>query len=70
VYKRQIPEELVDATALIGTESEVAERLERFNGSDVHRLIVTPVQLDREQRLHTIERLAALVGTGAQEGVA
>jgi F420-dependent oxidoreductase-like protein len=65
-----IPEELVDATALIGTESEVAERLERFNGSDVHRLIVTPVQLDREQRLHTIERLAALVGTGAQEGVA
>jgi F420-dependent oxidoreductase-like protein len=65
-----IPEELVDATALIGTESEVAARLERFNGSDVHRLIVTPVHLDREQRLHTIERLAALVGTGAREGVA
>jgi F420-dependent oxidoreductase-like protein len=60
-----IPDELVDATALVGSESEVAERLERFVAAGVDRLIVSPVHLDREQRLHTVERLAALAGVAA-----
>lgn len=60
-----IPDELVNATSLIGTEDEVAERLTSFGEIGVDRLICSPVQVDREQRLHTIERLAALVGAGA-----
>jgi F420-dependent oxidoreductase-like protein len=60
-----IPDELVDATALVGTEAEVGERLERFAAAGIDRLICAPVQLDREQRLHTIDRLAALAGVGS-----
>jgi F420-dependent oxidoreductase-like protein len=60
-----IPDELVDATALVGSEDEVAERLERFVAAGVDRLIVSPVHLDREQRLHTVQRLAALAGVAA-----
>jgi hypothetical protein len=55
----------VDATSLIGSETEVARRLDSFGRIGVDRLICSPVQLDREQRLHTIERLAALVGAPA-----
>jgi F420-dependent oxidoreductase-like protein len=57
-----IPDELVSSTALIGTESEVAERVERFAAAGVDRLIVSPVQMDPAERLHTIERLAAMTG--------
>ena len=60
-----IPDELVAATSLIGSEDEVAERLTRFGNIGVDRLICSPVQLDKQQRLHTIERLAALVGAPA-----
>jgi len=57
-----IPDEMVAATSLIGTEAEVAERLERFSAAGIDRLIVTPVQPDMTERLHTIERLAELRG--------
>jgi F420-dependent oxidoreductase-like protein len=60
-----IPDELVNATSLIGSEAEVAERLDSFGRIGVDRLICAPVQLDKAQRLHTIERLAALVGAPA-----
>jgi F420-dependent oxidoreductase-like protein len=60
-----IPDELVAATSLIGSEDEVAERLTSFGRIGVDRLICSPVQLDKQQRLHTIERLAALVGEPA-----
>ena len=53
-----IPDELVDATSMIGTEDEVAERIEAFAKGGVDRLIVSPVHMDPEQRMHTIERLA------------
>jgi F420-dependent oxidoreductase-like protein len=62
---KAIPDELVAATSLIGTEDEVAERLTSFGRIGVDRLICSPVQLDKQQRLHTIERLAALVGEPA-----
>jgi F420-dependent oxidoreductase-like protein len=58
-----IPEELVDATSLVGSETEVAERLERFIAVGIDRLICSPVQVDQAERKHTIERLAGLVGT-------
>ncbi|MEK6277225.1 MAG: LLM class F420-dependent oxidoreductase [Actinomycetota bacterium] len=60
-----IPDEVADATSLVGTEQEVAERVERFRSVGADRLIVSPIQLDRDERLHTLDRLAALVGAGA-----
>jgi alkanesulfonate monooxygenase SsuD/methylene tetrahydromethanopterin reductase-like flavin-dependent oxidoreductase (luciferase family) len=55
----------VNATSLIGSEVEVAARLDSFGRIGVDRLICSPVQLEQDQRLHTIERLAALVGAPA-----
>ena len=55
-----VPDEVVEATSLVGTEAEVAERIERFRGAGIDRLIVSPVHAERDQQLHTLERLAAL----------
>src|ERR687897_1852684 len=60
-----LPDELVDATAMIGTEDEVAERVKRFAEAGVDRMIVSPVHGAPEERLHTLERLADLVGAGS-----
>lgn len=57
-----VPDEVVEATSLVGTEAEVAERIERFRGAGIDRLIVSPVHVERAEQLHTIERLAALAG--------
>lgn len=57
-----ITDDLVNATSLIGTEAEVAERIERFRGAEIDRIIVTPVHVEKAERLHTIERMAALAG--------
>ena len=38
-----MPDEIVEATSLVGTEAEVAERVERFRGAGIDRLIVSPV---------------------------
>jgi alkanesulfonate monooxygenase SsuD/methylene tetrahydromethanopterin reductase-like flavin-dependent oxidoreductase (luciferase family) len=57
-----IPDELVEATAMIGTEDEVAERAKAFEAQGVDRLIISPVQGTPEERLNTVERMAALVG--------
>ena len=55
-----VPDEVVEATSLVGTEAEVAERVERFRGAGIDRLIVSPVHAERSEQLHTLERLAAL----------
>ncbi len=57
-----IPDELVDATALVGSEEEVAARVERLGAAGVDRLICSPIHLDAGERMHTIERMAALAG--------
>ncbi len=57
-----VPDEVVEATSLVGTEDEVAERVERFRGAGIDRLIVSPVHVDRAQQLHTLERLADIAG--------
>ena len=57
-----IPDELVDATSLVGDEAEVADRLRRYKAAGVDRLIVSPISPEPEQRLHTLERLAELAG--------
>ena len=59
-----LPDEIVEATSLVGTEEEVAERVERFRGAGIDRLIVSPVHVDRAQQLHTLERLASMAGVG------
>jgi F420-dependent oxidoreductase-like protein len=60
-----ITDEVADATSLVGTEEQVAERIERYREVGVSRLIVSPVQFDAGERMHTLERLAALVGAKA-----
>jgi len=56
-----IPDELVDATSLVGTEEQVRERVAKY-GSLVDRLIVSPIQPDPAERAHTMERLAEIAG--------
>jgi F420-dependent oxidoreductase-like protein len=60
-----IPDELVNATSLIGSEEEVSARLESYVSAGVDRLIVSPISAEPDQRRHIIERLAALVGVAA-----
>jgi len=60
-----LPDELVAVTSLVGTEAEVADRVERFAAAGVDRLIVSPVHVERDQQVHTLERLAAMAGAGA-----
>ena len=60
-----IPDELVDATSLVGDEDEVAARIERLAAAGVDRLICSPVHMDAAQRAHTVERLADLAGVAA-----
>ena len=60
-----IPDELVDATSLVGDEQQVAERIERLAAAGVDRLICSPVHMDPAQRMHTIDRLADLAGVAA-----
>jgi hypothetical protein len=43
----------------------VAERVERFRGAGIDRLICSPVHVDRGEQLHTLERLAALAGSSS-----
>lgn len=62
-----LPDELVDVTSLIGTEAEVAARVERFRAAGIDRLIVSPAHTEPEQRLHTLERLAQMAGVGAAD---
>jgi F420-dependent oxidoreductase-like protein len=60
-----IPDELVKATSLVGTEEEVAAQIERYVAAGVDRLIVSPISAERDQRLHTLERMAELAGVGS-----
>jgi alkanesulfonate monooxygenase SsuD/methylene tetrahydromethanopterin reductase-like flavin-dependent oxidoreductase (luciferase family) len=57
-----IPDELVDATALVGSEDQVAERIKRYEGAGVDRLIISAISPEPDQRLHTVKRLAELAG--------
>jgi F420-dependent oxidoreductase-like protein len=61
-----MPDEIVEATSLVGTEAEVTARVERFREAGIDRLIVSPVHVDRAQQLHTLERLASVSGVDAR----
>jgi F420-dependent oxidoreductase-like protein len=62
-----MPDEIVGATSLVGTEAEVADRVGRFHAAGVDRLIVSPVHVERDQQLHTLQRLAAMAGVNSSE---
>jgi F420-dependent oxidoreductase-like protein len=62
-----MPDEIVAATSLVGTEAEIAERVERFAAAGIDRLICSPAHTERDQQLHTLERLAAMAGVGAAD---
>ena len=59
-----IPDELADATSLVGPEGEVRARIEAYERIGVDRLIVSPIQPDADERTHTLERLAEIAGVG------
>jgi F420-dependent oxidoreductase-like protein len=61
-----LPDEIVEATSLVGSEAEVAARVERFRAAGIDRLIVSPVHVDIGERMHTLERLAAVSGVAAR----
>lgn len=60
-----VPDELVSATSLIGTEEQVADRIRRIEAAGIDRLIVSPAQFDPGEQRHTLERLAAITGVQA-----
>jgi F420-dependent oxidoreductase-like protein len=60
-----MPDEIVEATSLVGSETEVAERVERFRGAGIDRLIVSPVHVEASEKAHTLARLADLAGVKA-----
>jgi F420-dependent oxidoreductase-like protein len=60
-----IPDELADATALIGTEDEIAARVKRFADAGVDRMIVSPMHGEFEQNVRCLEKLSEMVGAGS-----
>ena len=60
-----IPDQVADATSLVGTEQEVAARIERYREIGASRLIVSPIHPDGGERLQTLDRLAAMAGVEA-----
>ncbi|MBS1886334.1 MAG: LLM class F420-dependent oxidoreductase [Actinobacteria bacterium] len=60
-----MPDEIVEATSLVGSEAEIADRVMRLAAAGVDRLIVSPVHVERDQQLHTLERLAAMANSSA-----
>ncbi|RVW02989.1 LLM class F420-dependent oxidoreductase [Rhodococcus xishaensis] len=56
-----VPDELVRAVSLIGTESFVKERVAAFDAAGVTTLTVAPLAADRAGRLAQVEKLRAIV---------
>ena len=59
-----VPDDLVRATTLIGTEDHVRERLTAYSAAGVTRINVMPMEDSRESRLATVE---ALINLAAQD---
>jgi F420-dependent oxidoreductase-like protein len=60
-----IPDELVNATSMIGSEDEVAERVKAFADAGVDRMIVSPMHGSFDENVRCLEKLAGMVGAGA-----
>nr|WP_174267662.1 LLM class F420-dependent oxidoreductase [Nocardioides zeae] len=59
-----VPDELARGVSLIGDETEVAAKVERFAAAGVTTLLLNAVSSTAEQRVGEVARLAALVAHG------
>ena len=57
-----VPEDLIDATALIGPAERVAERMKRYEAAGVTTLIVQPAAGSLEDKIAILERLKEMTG--------
>jgi F420-dependent oxidoreductase-like protein len=55
-----VPDELIDAVSLVGSEAEVADRVAAFAAAGVTTLVVSLLAEDEARRLQDFEKLAAL----------
>lgn len=58
-----VPEELIDATALVGTLDRVVERMKRYEAAGVTTLIINPMAGTTEDRIEILTALAEARGT-------
>lgn len=57
-----VPEELIDATALVGPPDRIAERLKRYEAAGVATLIVSPAAGTLEDRFEILRTLKEIAG--------
>jgi F420-dependent oxidoreductase-like protein len=57
-----VPQEFVDATALLGPVERIADRMAAFAEAGVTTLALQPLSGDREGRLRTVETMRRLAG--------
>lgn len=57
-----VPEELIDATALMGPAERVAERMKRYEAAGVTTLIVQPSAGSPEDKIAILEKLKEMTG--------
>ena len=58
-----VPEELIDATALVGPPERIAERVKRYADAGVGTLIVNPMAGTLEERIQVLRTMKEVVGT-------
>jgi F420-dependent oxidoreductase-like protein len=56
-----LPDDLVAATSLIGTESEITDRITKMLDSGVTTIVISPVAVTREARVEAVEAARSLV---------
>lgn len=57
-----VPQDLIDATALVGPKERIAERLKRYEAAGVTTLIVNPAAGTNEDRVAILETLKEILG--------
>lgn len=57
-----VPEDLIDATAIVGPPDRIAERIKRYEAAGVTTLIVNPAAGTHEERVAILETLKEIVG--------
>jgi F420-dependent oxidoreductase-like protein len=56
-----VPDELIEATALIGTEAHVRERIAALKASGVTTILATPISPSSSQRIEAIEAVRGIL---------
>lgn len=61
---RAVPDDLVRAVSLVGTDDEIAVQLKEFESAGVTTLLLNPMAASPEQRVADVASLAAINGPG------